>query len=83
MYANQTLISKIYIKHVKSSAKCFCVLMNILSDAVSLKRFGYLDRDSNFELAYESGESDTTLYPGTVIRTPVIYMHYYTCIMPV
>ncbi|CAI8043141.1 Gamma-aminobutyric acid type B receptor subunit 2, partial [Geodia barretti] len=30
---------------------------------VSLKRFGYLDRDSNFALVYETGESDKTLYP--------------------
>jgi hypothetical protein len=30
---------------------------------VSLKRFGYLDRDSNFTLVYETGESDKTLYP--------------------
>ena len=49
--------------------------MKILSDAVSLKRFGYLDRDSNFKLAYESGESDTTLYPGTLICTPVYTMY--------
>ena len=75
MYANQTLISKINIKHIKSSAKCFCVLMKILSDAVSLKRFGYLDRGSNFKLVYESGESDTTLYPGTLICTPVYTMY--------
>ena len=45
--------------------------MKFLSDTVSLKRFGYLDRDSNFKLVYESGESDTTLYPGTLIQTHV------------
>ena len=35
-----------------------------LSGKVSLKRFGYLDRDSNFALVYEAGESDKTLFPG-------------------
>ena len=31
---------------------------------VMVKRFGYLDIQSNFSLQYESGESDKTLYPG-------------------
>ena len=27
-------------------------------------RFGYLDRDSNFSLIYERGESDKSVFPG-------------------
>ena len=42
--------------------------MNILSNAhagmIEKKRFGYIDRASNYQTMYEDGESDETLFPG-------------------
>ena len=32
-----------------------------------MERFGYLDADSNYSLVYETGEDDSTLYPGIYI----------------
>ena len=38
--------------------------MFCLSDELKRRRFGYLDKVSNFSLVYESGESDNSIYPG-------------------
>ena len=33
-------------------------------DSIQRVRYGFIDRTSNYQLNYENGESDKTLFPG-------------------